>query len=271
MKVVVLMTSFNRKDRTKNCITSLAELNTKIKFTFVVADDNSNDGTGKMLELLRETYNIHIIQGTGKLFYSGGMRVCMQYVKNNIDACDYVLLVNDDVRFFEGCIERMIIDSRRYRSILVGATCDEYGELSYGAIRYIKGIRYTTLGIDEKDLYGDTFNGNCVLIPYPYFINTDSMDKHFLHALGDFDYGLSLKNAGYRIRSTNFYIGECNKNKSENVWGNNKLSIIQRIRLKESIKGAPFRQWFYFLKKNFGLGMAVPYSITPYIRILLKR
>ena len=43
------------------------------------------------------------------------------------------------------------------------------------------------------------------------------------------------------------------------------------IRLKESVKGAPFKQWFYFLKKNFGIFTAVIHAFTPYIRIILKK
>ena len=41
--------------------------------------------------------------------------------------------------------------------------------------------------------------------------------------------------------------------------------------LKESPKGLPSKQWFYFLKKNFNINYAVWKSITPYIRIILKK
>ena len=46
------------------------------------------------------------------------------------------------------------------------------------------------------------------------------------------------------------------------------LSIGDRLKKKRSPKGLPTRQWFHFLKKNFGLPQAVFYSVTPYIKIL---
>jgi GT2 family glycosyltransferase len=271
MKVAVLMSSYNRKDKTRLCIETLAARNEMPDFAFIVVDDNSNDGTKKMLELMKDDYDIHVITGTGGLFYSGAMRLCMEYVIGHPDGYDYVLLVNDDVKFFDGCITRMISDSIRSEAVIVGATCSAEGVLSYGAVKYTKGIRYKTLAIEEEDLTCDTFNANCVLIPYVWFVKTEIIDRHFRHTLGDFDYGFSIRRAGFKIQSTCYYVGECNKNENQNIWGNKKLSRIQRIKLKESVKGAPFRQWFYYLKKNFGLRKALLHSVTPFIRIILKQ
>ena len=54
-------------------------------------------------------------------------------------------------------------------------------------------------------------------------------------------------------------------------WLDNSLSRKERFKKKESIKGAPMKQWFYFLRKNFGLVEAVRGGITPYVRILIGR
>ena len=97
------------------------------------------------------------------------------------------------------------------------------------------------------------------------------MDSHYIHSLGDFDYGLELKNNGYSIFSTDEYVGLCNNNSIRNTWNDIDLPIKDRIRLKEDPKGAPIKPWFYYLNKNFNIITAIIGSITPYVRILLKK
>ena len=48
------------------------------------------------------------------------------------------------------------------------------------------------------------------------------------------------------------------------------LDIVKEFK-KENIKGAPTKQWFYFLKKNFGYMAAVKGTLSPYIRILFGK
>ena len=166
MKVLVLFTCFNRKNKTENCIKNLIKMNKNISFSFIIVDDNSNDGTIEMLLELKGRYDIKFIQGDGNLYYSGGMRMGMNYIIDSNDFMyDYLLMVNDDVEFFEETIEKMIIRSKnKDNSIIVGATQNSDGLLSYGAIKYYGKIRkrYRKIDINESDLNCDTFNANCV-------------------------------------------------------------------------------------------------------------
>ena len=66
-------------------------------------------------------------------------------------------------------------------------------------------------------------------------------------------------------------MGICNRNSIKNTWLDKTLPFKKRIELKEKIKGAPTKQWFYFLKKNFGMAKAVVFTITPYINLVLGR
>lgn len=273
MKVIVIFTCYNRKLKTENCIRSLVEGNNECQFEFVVVDDNSTDGTIEVLESMQKEYMIHIIKGEGGLYYSRGMRLGMQYVKKNYkEDFDYILLINDDVEFYYESIKKLIIQNEiQTDSVTVGATCNRGSELTYGAIKYISGISYKKVGIEDWDKNADTFNANCVLIPKEIFECVEIMDEHYVHSLGDFDYGMQIKRRGYQIYGSREYIGVCEINASNNTWRDTSLSRRERIRLKESVKGAPASQWFYFLKKNFGLGVAVIRSVTPYIRIMLKK
>ena len=49
------------------------------------------------------------------------------------------------------------------------------------------------------------------------------------------------------------------------------LYDMDSFRLKETPKGLPFREWFYYLRKNYNLLTAALYSVIPYLRILIGR
>ncbi|MCD7824191.1 MAG: glycosyltransferase family 2 protein [Oscillospiraceae bacterium] len=273
MKVLAIFTCFNRKDKTENCIRKLTASNPTCEFTFVVADDNSTDGTQEILTSMQTDFDIHLLKGDGNLFYSGGMRLGMDYALNKLGSdYDYMLMMNDDVEFYDHCIEKMAEQSiEQNNSIIVGATEDSCGKLSYSAMKVERGYYFSRMPIDRWKDEADTFNANCVLIPYEAFKKTGSIDSVYVHSLGDFDYGLALKRNGYKLHVNREYVGCCNNNPSAGTWTDRSLSRRERIRKKESVKGAPTKQWFHFLRKNFGLPRAVFSSMTPFFRILVKR
>ncbi len=273
MRILTILTCHNRKDKTKKCIETITAGNPSCEYTFVVADDGSDDGTSEMLNKMRFVYQICTIRGNGNWFYSGGMNAGMKYALKNLPHdYDYLLMINDDVEFLAEGIQHMINQSvAQDNAIIVGATQDDLGHVSYGAIKYTSGYKYRKLDISEWKTPADTFNANCVLIPYKAFEQVGTMDAYYRHSLGDFDYGLTLKKSGYKIFQAKEFVGICNNNTTENTWTDAHLGRIKRIRKKESIKGAPTKQWFYFLKKNFGLFLAIKGCITPYMRILIGK
>lgn len=275
MKVVVMFTCFNRKEKTIKAVQTLSSRNRTVDFSFIIVDDNSNDGTYEALTDMKADYDIHLIRGSGNLYYSRGMRMGMEYAKSNLkESVDYLLMINDDVEFYDGCIEKLITKSRNKKdAVIVGCTEDCKGIQSYGAIKYLstRSIKYRMIAYTEENVRADTFNANCVLIPYHIFIANDIMDSVYLHSVGDFDYGLCLSKRGCAIYSSDCIVGICNKNSSEKTWQDTKLSRRERLQAKESPKGAPFKQWFYFLKKNFGVWMALKHGFTPFVRIILRR
>lgn len=273
MKILTIFTCYNRKEKTRKCIETITKKNPNYEFTFVIADDGSTDGTYDMLQNLKKHNNIFVIRGDGNWFYSGGMNAGMNYALKNLSHdFDYMLMINDDVEFCDDSIRNMVIQSaNQNNAIIVGATYNDEGEQSYGAIKYISGYKYRRLNLSEYKIVADAFNANCVLVPYKVFEKVGGIDSFYLHSLGDFDYGLTLKKAGYEIYQSKDYVGKCNNNTSKGTWTDVSLSRIERIRKKENVKGAPTKQWFYFLRKNFGIVLAIKGIITPYIRIILRR
>ncbi len=78
ISILGLMTCFNRKEKTVRAIKNLIQGNPDIDFSFVVADDASTDGTSQALQ---EFFQVTVLSGNGSLFYSGGMRLAIDYAK----------------------------------------------------------------------------------------------------------------------------------------------------------------------------------------------
>ena len=184
-KVLGLMTCFNRKYKTKNSIETLIKGNPNLEISFLVVDDNSTDGTKEEIEKIPK---VEVISGNGSLFYSGGMRNAIENAKQKQEEFDYCLLFNDDVDFADGAIE--YLTQKDCTKIWVGPTCDENNQLSYGGILKTSKWRPNPEIVKAEIAEGrkcDTFNANCVLIPWDIFKELDNIDPVYIHSMGDSD------------------------------------------------------------------------------------
>lgn len=269
MQITVILTCFNRKIKTVNCIQSLINGNPEYNLNFIVVDDNSTDGTEEAIKELDKS--IKVLKGTGKLYWAGGMRVGIDYFFKNNRESEYVLLVNDDVFFFNNIICSMINKSKKNKNaVIVGVTCEHSGNMSYGGMKLVDRHRgtYRYIGLNEKDTPCDLFNCNCVLLKSEIMRKTGNFDPIYIHGLADLDYGLKLSRSGNMILISDDYVGVCDKNSEIGTWKDKTLLRKERLKKKESPKGAPFRIWFYYIHKNFGLLPAIRYSLNSYFKIL---
>lgn len=273
-KIAVLFTCYNRIEKTRRCINSLraAAQSANCEIHMFITDGGSSDGT---LEVFSDEKDVQFCINEGA-FYSQGMLSCMKLLDNrHSETYDYIMLVNDDVNFYEDFLVKMLEFSSKYdnKAVIAGATCDSTTEKTqtYGGIRYVKSnlsVKYETVLINDSDKSCDTFNANCVLIPGNIYNESPRFDKHFIHGLGDFDYGMCLKG---KIVTSDFFVGTCDNNSKSGTWMDTSLSVLERIKKLNSVKGSPTKQWFYYLRKHFGVCAAVLHSISPYIRILIGK
>lgn len=273
MNITVILTCFNRREKTLTCIRNLANGNPDYHFKFIIVDDNSSDGT--VDAILQLNLDTEIVHGDGNLYWSGGMRQGIGKFLSDPGNYEYMLLVNDDVEFYPNIINSMVERSKNNNNaIIVGATCDENGEFSYGAQKLIiprKRNLYVRV-LPTHDIEDcDTFNCNCVLVKTDIALKLGNFDPVYRHSLADLDYGLTAHEMGLRILSTEEYIGVCNKNLIKGTWADVSLGRIKRIKLKESVKGSPIQEWFHFINKHFGFLTGIEFTVRPYIRILLGR
>lgn len=273
-KVTVVFTCFNRKRKTLMALNSLVTKNPNIDFRFIIVDDCSTDGTVEAIQ--KTSYKCKIIQGTGSLFWCGGMREGLKvFLESQPDPDELCLLINDDVEFFESCVEKMI-DRLNGRSdyVVVGATCNKSGSFTYGLKTrkkwYQKNMTQPILPSKNEQI-GETCNANCVLIPNRIVLDIGNMDSSYTHSLGDYDYGFTMTRKGYKLISSETYVGICEDNPVKGTWNDRSLSIKERLRKKETPKGSPLVEFWHFVRKNYGLWDAVWYTTISYLKIVVGR
>ncbi len=269
-KLLILMTCHERKEKTLSCIESLQK-GLNISARFIVADADSKDGT---VEALSELPHVTLIKAPSNVYWNGGMRLAFREAVKQGQNAEYVLLVNDDVVFYPGAVEKLI---RRMEDIqadaVVGATENEEGEMTYGGVRMKSKLlaRYELIPPSEEPVHVDTFNCNCLLVRYNAFRRMGNLDKAYVHSMGDYDYGMRMRRKGLVVINSAEYAGKCSDNDKAGSWRDRSLSGKERLKLKESAKGLPYKDWYHFVKKNYSLPAAIYHSITPYVRILLGR
>ena len=95
-RVAVLLTCHNRKAKTLDCLASFYRAVFPAGYTFDIflTDDGSTDGTKDAVKKLYP--QITIINGSGNLFWAGGMRLAWETAMGEY-SYDAFLLLNDDV------------------------------------------------------------------------------------------------------------------------------------------------------------------------------
>lgn len=276
--VTVMLTCFNRIKYTVPCVRALVEGNPNVSFHFIVTDDNSTDGTKEALGKL--PYSMTLLSGNGQLFWNGGMEKALDYALTQAEKTDYYLLVNDDVLFFDGAIEALIKRQKGAeegktgsQAVIVGSTSDKSGRTSYGGVKLLSKhfARFALIEPSETYKECDTFNGNCVLIPREVFFKTGNVDRIYRHSMSDYDYGMRIRKLGFMIYNSVEHVGSCNDNDVAGSWRDTTLTRGERLKKKESPKGLPRKDWYHFIRKNYGFFPALYHSVTPYIRIILGK
>ena len=123
-----------------------------------------------------------IIQGTGTLFWAGGMALAERSAVRIRP--DYLLWLNDDTLLDPDALPRLLAVSRdEPAAIVVGATVDpETGEGTYGGRTRIDyhPQRLTRLPLATHVQRADTFNGNVLLVPWSARVAVDPSTGHSL-------------------------------------------------------------------------------------------
>lgn len=270
--LAVLITCHNRCETTLKCLQNLYQQN--IDLDIYLVDDGSTDGTADAIKISYPA--VKILQGTGNLFWVGGMRLAFaEALQHNYD---YYLWLNDDTYLDSDAINKLLTNHRQLsennqdNSLIIGSTRDPISnKTTYGgAIRsqLWYSNKYELLEPNQQLQQCDTMFGNCVLIPRVVAQKVGNLDAAFIHSLGDIDYGLRAKQQGCSIWIAPGYIGTCAKNKLQGSWVDTNLNIFERLNKASQPKAFPIKSWTVFTRRHSGL-LWFAYWFLPYLRAVI--
>ncbi|MDJ0615532.1 MAG: glycosyltransferase family 2 protein [Calothrix sp. MO_192.B10] len=278
LRLAVLITCHNRREKTLSCLSSLSQqnLSTNVVLQVYLVDDGSTDGTR---EAISDSYpTVKLIPGDGNLFWNGGMRLAFgEAMKADYD---YYLWLNDDTLLYPNALNNLLttytslLEQDYHRPIVVGSTqAPETGVFTYGGmIRTNKWhpFKFDPVEPGEEAKPCLTMNGNCVLIPRKVVKRVGNLDTAFTHGTGDVDYGLRACQQGCSVWVAPGYIGTCEENLSGlQVWEQPNKTLRQRWYEINQPKCLPIQEWKIFAYRHGGWLWRI-YWLLPYARLFLK-
>lgn len=268
LEVAAILTCYNRRQKTLNCLSSLytsLSSTQDVNLTVYLVDDGSTDQTSELVS--RQFPEVKIIQGSGNLYWSGGMRLGFgQAMKTGYD---FYLWLNDDVILNPSAIKELLNSYQKNFSlfgrecIVVGALSNPHdGQVIYGGYRSV-GSKFVPKGqivySPDEDLECYSFNGNCVLIPKAAAFKVGNLNPIFIHGMGDSDYGYRCFSHGFKIFVCKDIAGCCEQDEGDyklysglNQGNWKSLPLLQRLKLITSPKNFPVKPWLVFSYKYLG-------------------
>lgn len=266
--IAVLITCYNRKEQTLACLNNLYlqdGLTTDFLLDVYLTDDGSTDGTAQVVQL--KFPDVHIIRGTGDLYWNRGMRLAWETAAKK-RPYDFFLWLNDDVTLFRDAIQELLGCSDKNKASLVcGAfqSARNHG-FTYGCMD-LNGRQIVPNG---KVQSGSVVNGNAVLVNKQTFLSTGMLDAVFPHGIGDHDYGLRVIKNGGQVVTTRQYIGCCERNEKLPRWCYSSTTLRERLQILYSPLGNAHPLYFFiYEKRHFGMLRAIKHLFSIHLRVLM--
>ena len=226
MKLAVLMTCYNRVETTLRALGLLyAAADGVADIDVCLVEDASPDGTGAKV---KERFpHVHIVVGTGQLYWAKGMRKAWETAVVERNDCDGFLWLNDDLYLRPDAIAGMLDDYEKTKSVIVGACSEDATEMkcSYGAKNH-RDCLIVPNGAPQ--LADGWFNGNCVFVPRDVYLKVGMISGEYTHARADYDYAERLKKVNIPFYCSAKYVGVCHNDFDEKMHGK---SLGQRLQL----------------------------------------
>lgn len=276
-RLAVLLACHNRRDITLECLRRLFENQAKLQIDMEVylVDDGSTDGTG---DAVRMDYpSIHVIDGDGELYWSGGMRAAFAAAMHQ--GYDYYLWLNDDTHLYPGALDILFTAMQdvktqgHLKSVICGSTWDPYKkELSYGGYKRRKERFRTVLAKlypTDKPLRCDTMNGNCVLIAESVTRCVGNIDLAFTHSMGDLDYGFRASDAGCSIWVAPGFVADCERNTEKELCNDKSQPLNVSWKKLVRATGLPPKEWLVYTRRHTGWFWPL-YWGSPYLKFWIN-
>lgn len=283
MKIAVLLATYNRKNKTIECLNNLKdqEIPKDLGLQIFLTDDASTDGTS---EAVQEQFpEVNVYHGNGSLFWAGGM--IHSWTKALSSNADYYLLLNDDTFLKKNAIKILIQSCTEFYSkhgrhaISVGTTQDpNLGEITYGGNKLYSRYKPQNYRVQpgEHSIECDMANSNIMLVPSEIVATIGILSKEFTHAIADFDYTLRARKAGFAVIVAPGILGICANDHAKN-WKSGQVKLSERVKYLYSVKGLAYKEHLLFIKKHFPLNLPASFfklwskTLFPVVYDLFKK
>ncbi len=258
MTIAVLLTTYNRKEKTLACLQSLyrQQLPEDVRLKVFLTDDNSSDGTADAVK--KQFPEVNIYHGNGSLFWAGGMRNTWQ--KALTANADFYLLLNDDTLLTPVAIASLLKCSNYANSkgkksaVCVGSTADDVtGKISYGGRKLADKNSWgegSFVYSETEFVSCDVANANILLVPADVVKELGILSTRFTHGLADYDYTIKAKKAGFGLLVAPGFLGTCIDDHGNN-WKSAGTSLKKRLAYLKSPKGLAYSEFLGFIKEHF--------------------
>ena len=217
MQIAVIILNYNGLENTLDCLSSLKKCQTQgNQVDFIVIDNNSSDGSKKVLGTLD---NIHLIPNPQNLGYTGGNNTGIRYALRSKP--DLILILNNDTLADKNLIVNLInaarnadiISPKIYFAKNFEFHKDRYKKDELGRVIWYAGgkIDWSNVigrhaGVDEvdKNQYDtrspvDFATGACMLIKRQVFEKIGLFDEKYFLYLEDMDFCVRAQKAHFKI------------------------------------------------------------------------
>jgi GT2 family glycosyltransferase len=261
INIAVLLTCFNRKELTLSCLEMLSKQDVNnLSIDIFLVDDGCTDGTGVAVKERFE--NVNVISGDGNLFWNGGMRLAWNTALK--EGYDFYLWINDDSLIYPYAISKVLKASQQLVAngenpgAIIGTMVDPISKNpTYGG--RLCNSRFNPIsfgGVIQPSVSAvecDFINGNFTLIPADSVKKIGILSNAFTHGMGDFDYGLRLKKAGFTCWVAPGVFGECEGNSEKGGCKDANLSATERVKKMQQLSQLPpVDEWKYFVRQHGG-------------------
>lgn len=205
----VVIPVHNRWPQTRDCLLSL-QAQTHTDVAVYVVDDGSTDGTAESIE--NEFPTVRVVKGSGDLWWTGAMRLGVEFALRNAAADDCIMAVNNDVVMPRDTLASLHDFVKANPGSIANALSldlsDKDTVISSGSrvISWVLNISVhprhgrSYAKIDKKPIQVDTLNGRSTIFPRAVFDENGNFDSiAFPHYAGDIEFTLRAGRNGWRL------------------------------------------------------------------------
>ncbi len=261
--IAVQMTCHNRKEKTLHCLTALQEgwgkTGKGLSVSVFLTDDGCTDGTSDAIRTQAFHFPVHILPGSGDLFWNGGMINSWKAALAD-GGFDGYLWLNDDTyaqpEFWEDLIaaDAHSVATFGKHGIYVGSTKDlETGAFTYGGFNYVSKITLLDQLLPPNGLFQPCHaaHGNITFVSQEVVDKMGIFCEMYWHGGSDHDYTYLAYKAGFPLLVLPHYSAVCENDHIGKTRDHARLPLNKRIRLFWTPKGYNMHNTLLFSRRCF--------------------